>query len=47
MKKFTTTMTNSIEPAAPASVWGNVIPGKGGNTTNASIIETNKEKENA
>lgn len=26
--------TNAIDPAAPASVWGNVVPGKGGATTN-------------
>lgn len=26
--------TNAIEPAAPASVWGNGCSGKGGKTTN-------------
>lgn len=38
-KKFTATMTNAIDHAAPASVWGNVIPGKGGKTTNSNIDE--------
>lgn len=27
-------MNNAIDPAAPASVWGKGVPGKGGNTTN-------------
>lgn len=49
MKKrvFTTKLTNSIEPAAPSSVWGKSVPGKGGKTTNSVIVETKKEKENA
>lgn len=47
-KVFTNKMTNAVAPAAPASVWGKGVPGKGGNTINASIPEkkTNKEKEN-
>lgn len=32
--KRMTPATNAIDPAAPASVWGNVVPGKGGATTN-------------
>ena len=27
-------MNNAIEPAAPASVWGKGVPGKGGATLN-------------
>lgn len=49
MKKyiFIIKMSNAVEPAAPASVWGNVIPGKGGVTTNSSIsTEKKNEKEN-
>ena len=46
MKKFTTKMTNAVEPPAPASVWGKGIPGKGGATTNSSITENKIEKEN-
>lgn len=45
MKKFTTTITNAVEPAAPASVWCKGIPGKGGMTTNSSIVEKKTEKE--
>lgn len=41
MKKhvFTNKMTNAVTPAAPASVWGKGIPGKGGKTTNAAGAE--------
>ena len=40
MKKiFTNTMTNTIADAAPASVWGKGVPGKGGKTTNFAIVE--------
>ena len=46
MKKFTTKMTNAVEPPAPASVWGKGVPGKGGATTNSSITENKIEKEN-
>lgn len=28
-KKFTNKLSNAVEPAAPASVWDSVIPGKG------------------
>ena len=45
MKKFTTKMTNAVEPPAPASVWGKGVPGKGGKTTNSTIVETKKENE--
>lgn len=44
-KKFTTKMTNSIEPPAPAYVWGKGVPGKGGETTNSSIAEKKNETE--
>lgn len=46
MKKhvFTNKMTNAVSPAAPASVWGKGVPGKGGMTTNASAPE---KKNNA
>lgn len=49
MKKhvFTNKMVNTVEPAAPASVWGKGIPGKGGSTTNFTIMEKKTEKENA
>lgn len=48
MKKhiFTTKMISAVEPAAPASVWGKGVPGKGGVTTNSSIVEKKTEKEN-
>ena len=47
MKKyvFTNKMVNSIEPAAPARVWGKGVPGKGGRTTNSTITEKKTEKE--
>lgn len=47
MKKhiFTTKMSNTVEPAAPASVWGKGIPGKGGLTTNSTITEKKNDKE--
>ena len=43
--KFTVKMVSSVEPAAPSSVWGKGVPGKGGATTHATISETRKEKE--
>ena len=48
MKKFTTMLTNAVEAAAPASVWGKKNLGKGGSTTNAEIMEkkNTSEKEN-
>ena len=48
MKKhiFTTKMIGSIEPAAPASVWGKGAPGKGGKTTNSEIAEKVKKEDN-
>ena len=44
-KKFATKMTNAIEPANPASIWGKTVPGKGGKTTNSSIMEKKINKE--
>ena len=46
MKKrtFTTKMISTVEPAAPATVWGKGAPGKGGKTTNSTIIEKAKEE---
>lgn len=46
MKKrtFTTRMISTVEPAAPATVWGKGVPGKGGKTTNSAIIEKVKEE---
>lgn len=47
-KKFRNKLINAVEPAAPASVWGKGVPGKGGTTTNSNITEKKnvKEKEN-
>lgn len=46
-KKFTTKLTNAIEPPAPTSVWGyKGVPGKGGKTCNSSIIAKSTAKEN-
>lgn len=47
MKKyrFTGRMTNTVEPAAPASIWGKGVPGKGGVTTNGAITEKQTDKE--
>ena len=45
-KKFTTKLTNAIEPPAPTSVWGyKCVPGKGGKTKNATIIANPTKKE--
>lgn len=48
MKKraFTNKMVGAVESAAPASVWGKGVPGKGGVTTNSAIAEKKTEKEN-
>lgn len=44
-KKFTTKLTNAVEPAAPSSVWGRrPCAGKGGKTQNASIINSIKKE---
>ena len=44
-KKFTTKLTNTVEPPASTSVWGyKAVPGKGGKTKNANIINK-KETE--
>ena len=45
MKKhgFTLKMTRSVDPAAPAYVWGKGVSGKGGRTTNSSISEKKTE----
>ncbi len=47
MKKvFTNKMTNAVEPAAPASVWGyKGCAGKGGKTKNSVIIAKSDKKE--
>lgn len=47
MKKvFTTKLTNAVEPAAPASVWGyRGCAGKGGKTINSVIIAKSDKKE--
>lgn len=47
MKKiFTTKLTNAIEPAVPASVWGyRGCAGKGGKTKNSVIIAKSDKKE--
>lgn len=45
-KKFTTKLTNAIEPPAPTSVWGyKGVPGKGGSTNNSTIIANTNKKE--
>lgn len=45
-KKFTTKLSNAIEPAAPASVWGyKGCTGKGGKTINSVIIAKSNKKE--
>ena len=38
-KKLLKKKNNAIDPAAPASVWGKGVPGKGGATTNFEIPE--------
>ena len=44
-KKFTTKLTNAIEPAVAASVWGRKpCAGKGGKTQNAVITNNNKKE---
>jgi hypothetical protein len=46
-KKFTTKLTNAVEPAAPTHVWGKrPCPGKGGKTQNSSIVANSIKKEN-
>lgn len=46
-KKFTTKLTNAVEPAAPTSVWGyKGVPGKGGKTRNSIIVNKTNAKEN-
>ncbi len=45
-KKFTSKLTNAVEPAAPASVWGyKGCAGKGGKTRNSAIIAKSDKKE--
>lgn len=40
-------MTNAVQNAAPASVWGKGVPGKNGKSTNYFSIEEKKnENEN-
>lgn len=47
-REFTIKIVKSVDPAAPACVWGKGVPGKGGRTTNSSISEkkTGKEENN-
>lgn len=46
-KVFTGKMTNAVEPAAPASVWGyKGCAGKGGRTLNAVIYNKIEKKGN-
>lgn len=46
MKKvFTNKLTNAVEPAAPASVWGKGCAGKGGKTNNGAIVAKSDKKE--
>lgn len=46
MKKKVTKATNAIESARPTSVWGyKGVPGKGGKTHNAAIVEKKIENE--
>ena len=33
-------LSNAVEPAAPAAVWGKGVPGKGGKTTNCATSDT-------
>ena len=35
----------AVEPAAPASVWGNGVPGKGGATLNSTIPNREGKKD--
>lgn len=45
-KIYTNKLTNAVEPAAPASVWGyKGYAGKGGNTNNSVIINKTEKKE--
>ena len=45
-KKFTTTLTNAVEPPAPTSVWDyKGCVGKGGKPLNAKIVEQESIKE--
>lgn len=37
-------MTNAVEPAAPASVWGKGCAGKGGKTLNSRIADTENKQ---
>lgn len=46
-KVFTNKLTNAVEPAAPASVWGHKgCAGKGGKTYNSVITNKTEKKEN-
>lgn len=45
-KKFTSKLTNAIEPAVPTSVWNyKGCAGKGGKTKNANIVANNPTKK--
>lgn len=38
-------LSNAVEPAAPASVWGKGCAGKGGKTTNSLVGDTMFHRE--
>lgn len=44
-RKLSGKMTNAVEPAAPASVWGKGCAGKGGKTLNSRITDTENKHE--
>ena len=45
-KKFTNKLSNAIESAVPASVWGyKGCAGKGGKTKNSNIVTNTTKKE--
>ena len=45
-KKFTTKLSNAVEPPAPTSVWGyKGCAGKGGKTINSVLIAKSNTKE--
>lgn len=44
MKERKMTMTNAVQAAAPASVWGKGVPGKGGKTGNYYSVSSEEKK---
>lgn len=43
-RKVTGKLTNAVEPANKASVWGKGVPGKGGKTLNSKIFDTENKQ---